>query len=85
MELRENDYLRQLVNYFKKNLAKGYTIDSLKFALKNQGHSMVAINQAIGFTQKELAENAPKLQPLERPKVEITEGKKGFWARLFGR
>ena len=30
----------QLAEYFKRNLKKGYTADSLKWALINQGYSV---------------------------------------------
>ena len=37
--MRRLDHKRELVEYFKKNLAKNYTEESLKFALMNQGYS----------------------------------------------
>jgi SOS response regulatory protein OraA/RecX len=64
--MRRLDNKRELVDYFKKNLSKNYTAESLKFALINQGYSRAAIDQALEQANKELSENAPKL-PKEKP------------------
>lgn len=61
------DYRRNIVDYFKKNLSKGYTEDSLKWALVNQGYSRTDISRAIKQVHKELAEKAPKIK--EKPKI----------------
>ena len=82
--------MRILIDYLKKNLAKGYTLDSLKWALINQGYSRTEIEKAILLANKELAQEAPKI--VEKPKIKyeiIGEndhpvGKKSFWKRLFG-
>ena len=50
------NYKKNLVDYFKKNLKKGYTTDALKWALINQGYSRINIEQAIEQANKELAE-----------------------------
>lgn len=84
------DYKTLLVDYFKKNLTKGYTIDSLKWALINQGYSRVAIESAIHQVNKELAEKAPILKEKPVIKYEIVDEndnpitiKKSFWRRIF--
>lgn len=81
-------YIRQLVKYIKKNLAKGYTIESLKWALINQGYSRTEVNKAIKITNEELAKKAPKLKekpvikverfPLQEEQQEKAK-KKSFW------
>lgn len=85
-----DDYKKQLVNYFKKNLSKGYTSDSLKYALINQGYSRVAVERAIEQAHKELAEKAPIFK--EKPKIKyeiIGENNKPikikfpWWRRIF--
>ena len=85
------DYKRKLVTYFKKNLNKGYTLDSLKFALLSQGYSRTAVDTSIEIANKELAEKAPVLK--DKPKItyEIIDEydkpikiKKSWWKRLFG-
>ena len=85
------DYKKLLVDYFKKNLTKGYTIDSLKWALINQGYSRVAIESAIHQVNKELAEKAPLLKEKPVIKYEIVDEndnpitiKKPWWKRVFG-
>ena len=42
-----DDYIQQLSGYFKKNLRKGYTKESLKWALINQGHSCLEVEKAM--------------------------------------
>ena len=65
--MRRLDHKRELVEYFKKNLAKNYTEESLKFALMNQGYSRSAIDQALGEAHKEIAKTAPILK--EKPVI----------------
>ncbi len=87
--MAENPRTR-LKNYLKKNLKKGYTIESLKWALIKQGYSRTAIEKAIEQIHKELAENAPVLK--EKPVINYLvidennnpiEIKKSFWRRIF--
>jgi len=66
-ELRDTDYIQQLVNYIKRNLAKGYTIDSLKWALLSQDYSRSAVERAIKLANEQLAKQAPILK--EKPKI----------------
>jgi len=85
------DYKRKLINYFKKNLLKGYTSDSLRFALISQGYSRTAVDTSLEQANKELSQKAPVLK--EKPKIryEIIDEynkpvkiKKSFLRRLFG-
>ncbi len=85
------EYKRRIVNYFKKNLAKGYTSDSLKFALMSQGYSRAIVESAIEQANKELAEKAPVLREKPVIKYEIIDEydkpikiKKSWWKRLLG-
>jgi len=90
--MREAEYVRKLTDYFKKNLKKGYTTESLKWALVRQGYSRTAIEKAIVQSQQELAKEAPVLK--ERPKIiheafdendqPIPVRKKSWWHKLFG-
>jgi len=82
---------KNLVEYFKKNFKKGYTIDSLKYALIRQGYPRVEINFALDLANKELAQEAPILK--EKPKIDyevmdeydhLLPSKKPWWKRLFG-
>ena len=85
------DYKRKLINYFKKNLAKGYTSDSLRFALMDQGYSKTSVEAALEQANKELAEKAPVLKEKPKIKYEIIDEydkpitiKKSFFKRILG-
>jgi len=89
--MAEIGYLRNIVNYFKKNLAKGYTLESLKWSLVKQGYSRTLVEKAIEQVNKELAEKAPVLKEKPRIKYEIIDEndkpisiKKSFWKRILG-
>lgn len=86
-----SEYKRNLVDYIKNNLKKGYTLDALKWALISQGYSRIAIEDAIRQANKELAEKAPVLKEKPVIKYEIIdeydkpiEIKKPWWKRIFG-
>jgi len=85
------DYKRKIIDYFKKNLSKGYTSDSLKWALIDQGYSRAIIEIALEQANKELAEKAPVLKEKPVIKYEIIDEydkpitiKKSWWKRIFG-
>ena len=65
------EYLRNIIDYFKKNIKKGYTEESLKWALIKQGYTKIAIDSAIKRAHKELADEAPMLKEKPRIKYEI--------------
>jgi hypothetical protein len=84
------DYKRKLVNYIKKNFKKGYTEESLKWALINQGYSRILVEKAIETANKELAESAPVIK--EKPKISYqivdeynrpVKVKRPWWKRIF--
>jgi len=81
----------QLIDYFKRNLKKGYTPDTLKFALISQGYSRVVVERALEEAQKEIAKEAPIFK--EKPVIKyqlldqddnLIRVKKPWWKRLFG-
>ncbi len=86
------DYKKRLVDYVKRNLAKGYTADTLRWALIRQGNSRSVVELAIDEAKRDLDAEAAKV---EEPKVEYLDTdnfqsgeeqpKKSFWKRLFGR
>jgi len=85
------DYRRKIIDYFKKNLAKGYTSDSLKWALIDQGYSRAIVEFALEQANKELAEKAPILKEKPVIKYEIIDEfdkpiiiKKSWWKRFWG-
>ncbi len=86
--LKETDYIQQLANYIKRNLAKGYTLDSLRKALENQDYSRTAIERAIRIANEQLAKSAPLMN--EKPVIKYSvvdkvekPKKKSFWQRIF--
>ncbi len=89
--MRREEYKDKLTEYFKKNLRKGYTEESLRWALINQGYSRSIIDAALERTHKELAEEAPVIKEKPIIKYEILdendkplEIKKPWWKKLFG-
>ena len=87
----EEEYKRKLINYFKKNISKGYTTDSLKFALISQGYSRAIVESAIEEAHKELAQKAPIINEKPKIKYEIIDEydkpitiKKPWWKKFFG-
>ena len=84
-------YRRNIVDYFKKNLKKGYTIESLRWALLNQGYTKTSVENAIEQTNKELAKSAPELKEKPVIKYEIIDEednpvliKRPFWKKVLG-
>ena len=83
----------ELSNYVKKNIKKGYTKDSLRWALINQGYSRIEVEKAITRSDEILAAEAPLL----KTKPEITYhyeipsenknnknySKESFWKKWF--
>ena len=90
--VRRTDYVGQIVDYIIKNLKKGYTKESLKWALVDQGHSKMEIERAFIIAERQLAQQAPVLKTKPLIKHEIiynqdekinVETKKSFWKRFF--
>lgn len=93
--LSEKSTNQQLIDYIKKNLAKGYTLDALRYSLVKQGYSRTSVDKSIDLANREMAAAAPKM--VEKPvvkweviddnemaaKVAANNGKLGFWKRLF--
>lgn len=84
------NYIGELINYIKKNLKKGYTKESLRWALINQGHSKLEVEKALKLVEEELAAEAPILKTKPEIKVEVFEPKdaiiekKPWWKRILG-
>jgi hypothetical protein len=89
--VKKGDYVGELSDYIKKNLRKGYTKESLKWALVKQGHSKLEVEKAIRVAEDELSKEAPVLKTkpeitydVVSPKDAIVEEKKPFWRRVLG-
>ncbi len=85
------NYRKKIVDYLKKNLKKGYTLESLGWALIMQGYSRTSVERAIKELNKELARKAPVLKEEPVIKYEVVDEKdrpikikKSFWKRIFG-
>jgi len=61
------NYIQQLADYILKNLSKGYTIDSLRFSLINQGYSKISVDKAVEIANRKLAAKAPLMK--EKPQI----------------
>jgi hypothetical protein len=88
--MAEGFYKRKLIDYIKKNLKKGYPVETLKVALVNQNYSRPIVEDALKEALIEMANEAPALK--EKPKIEhqiiidekpISE-EKSFWKKLLG-
>ena len=79
--------LEELADYFKNNLKKGYTKESLRWALVNQGYSRMEIEKAIRKAELDLAASAPILKTKPEIKYEVITDfkpeKKRRWFGLF--
>jgi hypothetical protein len=78
-----------LTEYLKKNLKKGYPVETLRIALINQGYSRQIIDEALKEVLNKMAAEAPVIH--EKPEIEhevIVEDqvaapvKKSFWKKL---
>jgi len=67
MEFQPKTVIEQLIDYVRKNLEKGYTLDALRVSLKDQGYSMISIERAIERVNKEIASKIPPLK--EKPQI----------------
>ena len=65
--MKGDSYKNKIIGYFKRNIAKGYTEEALKWALINQGYSRIIVEDSIEQANKELAEKAPLLK--EKPQI----------------
>ncbi len=89
---------RNLIDHVKKNLRKGYALDSLKWALIGQGHSKAEVNVVLEVAEKEIKEESPKSEEKkEKPKIkheiydvdnkqikiETRKPRKGFFSKFF--
>ncbi len=88
---KHTDYIQQLGDYLKRNLKKGYTMESLRWALINQGHSKMEVDKAIMRVEEELSQEAPVLKTRPEITYEVIEPpdaiieKKPWWKRIFNK
>ena len=87
----KSGHRRNIIEYFKKNIAKGYTTEALKWALIEQGYSKVLVDSALEDANKELAAKAPILKDKPLINYQLVDEKdqpiilkKPWWKRIFG-
>ena len=87
-------YKKNIVEHLKKAITKGYKVNSLKWALINQGYSEVIVDKALKQAEKELVEEESKKEKeIQKEKPKITYqlydernrpiGKRPFWKKLL--
>jgi len=85
--MREVEYKKKLMDYLRKNVQKGYTPESLRWALVDQGYSRTMIDSAIKEVNSELSKASSQA---EKPVIthEVVEEtapiKKSWWKSFFG-
>jgi len=94
LHVRNTPNLRTILEYFEKNLKKGYKVDALRYVLLNQGYSKIEIAEAIKIleekTKKEKAlakkeeDERLRMQVQEEIRQATQQQKKGFFQRFFG-
>ncbi|MFH1365307.1 MAG: hypothetical protein ABIH28_01865 [archaeon] len=81
----EDTYKERLTGHIKKNLKKGYTPDTLKYALIRQGYSRTLVEKAIEEAQQEIAKEVPilKAKPEIRYEEETKPDEKKPWWKFW--
>ena len=86
--LRDGDYMKQVISYIERNMARGYNIDQMRFTLMQHGYSRAAIDRGIRIYEQNHPVKAemPKIEePAAAPAVEpVVEEKKSFFSKMFG-
>lgn len=88
--IRKDKYMDEITDYIKKNLRKGYTKESLKWALVSQGYPKLEVEKALKKVDEEFAKELQQQSPQirEKPQIEYqrepVQEKKSFWKRIFG-
>lgn len=86
---RKKPLMDELKEYIRKNLKKGYTRESLRWALVNQGYSRMEVEKALKRVDMEMADRAPVLKTKPEIKYRLVEpepakeNKKSFWKKWF--
>ena len=92
-ESKESLHVRKIADYIKRNIGKGYTTESLKWALINQRYSRFEVDKGMELATKEMADQAPKLSQKPIIKYEAMDGDEviassppqvSWWKRLLG-
>lgn len=82
--MEKTGYIGALVKYIEKNLSKGYTQESLKFALLNQGYSRTEIEKSMKIAAEQMAKKLPPVpeKPVIKIETEPPVEKKSFFEKI---
>jgi len=81
---------RFLLDYFGKNMKKGYKLEDLRIILIQQGYLRSDIDRAIEIIREKTKKAQDEREKMERREKEVVEivdepvEKKGFFRKLFG-
>tara|TARA_Y100000310_G_scaffold317241_1_gene369899 strand:- start:11364 stop:11645 length:282 start_codon:yes stop_codon:yes gene_type:complete len=91
--MSDKGFMDEIVSYIKKNVKKGYTEESLKWALMGQGYSKLEVEKGLKRAHMELAQQAPLLDAKPKITYEIVEPRehavkvesdsRPLWKKLF--
>ena len=82
---------RFLLDYFGKNMKKGYKLEDLRIILIQQGYLRSDIDRAIAIIKEKTKKVQEEKEERERKEKEVVEivdepvEKRGFFKRFFGR
>jgi len=84
------EHTRKIIDYIKKNIKKGYTLESLRWALIGQGYSRTSVERAITEFNKEMARQAPVLKEKPVIKYQVVDEndnpinfQRSWWKKFF--
>ena len=88
VELRDGDYMKNILAYIEKNTARGYSIDQIRFTLMQHGYSRAAIERGLRMFErtrpavpaKPIIQESPVVEAVAEPVAE----EKGFFSKMFG-
>jgi len=90
--MKEAEYKRKITDYLKKNFKKGYTQESLRWALVKQGYSKTIVDAAIREAGKEISREISVVK--EKPVITheligendqpVQQPQKSWFKRFFG-
>ena len=87
-ELRDGDYMKQVIAYIERNAARGYSMDQIRFTLMQHGYSRAAIERGMRIYNQNkpaVVEQVKVEEPVVQPVAEaVVEEKKGFFSKVVG-
>lgn len=85
--MKRRGVVDELTDYLKKNMQKGYSRESLRWALVNQGYSRLEVTKALESLDRELTKETQNLSTkphIEHKLIIDNESqRRSFWSRFF--